>query len=145
VVGGVVRRAGVAVRHRHRLLREEPDRGYSVLEASITLPIIFFLLMIIVQWAIVWHARNIAQAAAQESLRTAESYQSSAAAGQQDGDTYLAQVAPHVLGPGCVNVTRSATTVTVHVHCKVTSVIPFGDFSVDETVSGPIETYVNAP
>jgi hypothetical protein len=48
VVGGAVRRAGAAVRRRHRLLREESDRGYSVLEASITLPIIFFLLMIIV-------------------------------------------------------------------------------------------------
>jgi hypothetical protein len=44
-----------------------------------------------------------------------------------------------------VDVTRSVTTVTVHVHCKVMSVIPFGDFSVDETVSGPIETFVNTP
>jgi hypothetical protein len=98
--------------------------------------------MFIIQWAIVWHARNIAQAAAQEALRTAQSYQSTARAGQSDGNNYLAQVAPHVLGQSCMRVTRSATTVTVHVHCKVISLIPLGGFSVDETVTGPVESYV---
>lgn len=138
-------RAGVAVRRRHRLLREDGDRGYSILEAAITLPIIFFLLMAVVQWAVVWHSRNVAQATAQEALRTAQSYQSTAAAGQADGNTYLSQVAPHALGQHCVTVTRSATTVTVRVHCKVMSVIPFGSYWTNETVSGPVEKYVNTP
>ncbi len=121
---------------------EDSDRGYSVLEAAITLPIIFFLLMIVVQWAIVWHSRNVAQAAAQEALRSAQSYQSTAAIGQADGNNYLAHVAPHALGGGCVTVTRSATTVTVRVRCKVMSVIPFGTFYATETMSGPVERYV---
>ena len=129
---------------RRRSLRSAPDRGYSVIEAAITLPVVFFMLMIIVQWAVVWHSRSIAQAAAQEALRSAQSYQSSAAAGQADGNNYLSQVAPHALGSGCVTVTRDAATVTVHVRCKVLSVIPFGDFSVDETITGPVEAYVNA-
>jgi Flp pilus assembly protein TadG len=118
------------------------DEGYSIVEAAITLPVIFLLTMFIVQWAIVWHARNIAQATAQEALRTAQSYQSTASAGQSDGNNYVAQVAPHVLGANCVSVTRSPTTVTVRVHCEVISLVPFGHFSVDETISGPVETYV---
>jgi Flp pilus assembly protein TadG len=132
----------------HRAMARHPraplrgDAGYSVLEAAITLPVMFMLTMFVVQWAIVWHARNVAQATAQEALRTAQSYQSTASAGQSDGNNYLAQVAPKVLGNKCVNVTRSTTTVTVRVHCKVITLIPFGDFSVDETVSGPVETYV---
>lgn len=138
-------RAGAVLRRRHRRLRENGDGGYSVLEASITLPIIFFLLMVVVQWAIVWHSRNVAQGAAQEALRTAQSYQSTASAGRADGNNYLSQVAPHALGHNCVTVTRSATTVTVRVHCKVMSVIPFGDYSTDEVVSGPIEKYVPSP
>lgn len=138
-------RAGVAVRRRHRLLCKSGDRGYSVLEAAITLPIMFFLLMAVVQWAIVWHSRNVAQAAAQEALRTAQSYQSTAAAGKADGANYLSQVAPHAL-TGCqVNVTRSPATVTVHVHCGVMSVIPFGNYAADETVSGPVEKFVITP
>lgn len=138
-------RAGVALRRRHRALCAGSDRGYSVLEAAITLPVIFVLLMFIVQWAIVWHSRNVAQAAAEESLRSAEGYQSSAAIGQADGNNYLAQVAPHALEQGCVTVTRSPTTVTVRVHCKVMSVIPFGTYYATETVSGPVERFVNNP
>lgn len=130
-------------RRRHAAVRgENPDAGYSVLEAAITVPIIFLLLMIIVQWAIVWHSRSIANAAAQEALRTAQAYDSSAAAGRQDGDSYIAQVAPHVLPDGCVSVRRSATTVTVRVHCRITtSVVPVGRYWVDETVTGPVERY----
>ena len=136
--------AGAALRRRHRMLRKNGDAGYSVLEAAITLPIMFFLLMVVVQWAIVWHSRNVAQAAAQEALRTAQSYQSTAAAGRADGNSYLSQVAPHALSQNCVTVTRSATTLTVRVHCKVMSVIPFGHYSTNEVVSGPIENFVPA-
>lgn len=138
-------RAGAALRHRCRTLRKNGDDGYSVLEAAITLPIIFFLLMVVVQWAIVWHSRNVAQAAAREALRTAQSYQSTAAAGRADADSYLSQVAPHALSQNCVTVTRSATTVTVRVHCEVMSVIPFGHYSTNEVVSGPIEKFVPVP
>ncbi len=134
--------AGVALRRRHRALCADGDRGYSVLEAAITLPAIFFMLMFVVQWAIVWHSRSVAEAAAQEALRSAQSYRSSAATGQADGNNYLAQVAPHALGQGCVRVTRSPTTVTVHVHCKIMSVIPFGSYYATETISGPVERYV---
>lgn len=131
------------VRRRRRAPRgRDGDAGYSVLEASITLPVIILLLMMIVQWAIVWHTRNIANAAAQEALRTAEQYNNTASAGLQDGETYIAQVARHVLPPGCVSVNRTATTVTVRVHCKITmSVVPFGTYWVDETVSGPVERF----
>ena len=134
---------GAVLGRRRAQLRNDGDDGYSVLEAAITLPVIVLVLMMIVQWAIVWHTRNIANAAAQEALRTAEQYNSTAAAGKQDGETYLSQVAPHVLPRGCVSVQRTATTATVHVRCRITlSVVPFGTYWVDETVSGPIERYV---
>ena len=44
-----------------------------------------------------------------------------------------------------MTVTRSAITVTVRVHCAVMSVIPFGHYSTDEAVSGPVESYVPSP
>jgi len=144
-VVGIISRSVAATRRRHRRLRATGDAGYSVLEASITLPVIFLMLMFIVQWAIVWHTRSLAQTAAQEALRTGERYGSTAAAAEQDGNNYLSQLAPNVLPPGCVHVTRTATTVTVRVHCNVLSVIPLGSFSVDETVSGPVEKFVPAP
>jgi Flp pilus assembly protein TadG len=116
-----------------------------VLEVAIVLPVVFFLLMVLVQWAIVWHARSVASAAAQEGLRTTEAYTATATAGKADTVNYLAQVAPHALPDPQVTVTRSPTGATVHVHSQVMSLIPFGHFSVDETVSGPVETFVPAP
>jgi hypothetical protein len=130
---------------RERRRRVDADGGYSVLEGAIVLPIVFFLIMLIVQWAIVWHARNVTEAAAQEGLRTTENYQATAAQGHADTITYLGQVAPHSLPNPRVTVTRTAQTATVTVTATVASVIPFGHFTVTETASGPVETYVDAP
>jgi Flp pilus assembly protein TadG len=121
------------------------DAGYSVLEAAITLPVIFLLTLFIVQWAIVWHARHVAEAAAQEALRTAEAYASSAAAGRQDGATFLSQTAPHMLLHPVITVHLSAAGVEVHVHATVRSVVPFGSWSVDADAAGPVERYISTP
>lgn len=136
------RRVGARIARRRRAVHAEPDRGYSVLEATVTVSTMFFLTMFVVQWAILWHARNVAQAAAQQGLRTARGYESSAEAGQADAANFLAQVAPNALPDATVTVDRSATSVTVKVHASVMSVIPFGDFSVDESAAGPVELYV---
>jgi hypothetical protein len=130
---------------RHRLRHSDADGGYSVLEAAIVLPIVFFLIMLIAQWAIVWHARSVTEAAAQEGLRSTETYQATAAQGRADTATYLSQVAPHSLPNPHVTVTRTAASATVTVTATVASVIPFGHFTVTETASGPVETYVDAP
>ena len=63
-------------------------------------------------------------------------------AGRADAANFLAQVAPDALPDATVTVDRSATSVTVKVHASVMSVIPFGDFSVDESAAGPVELYV---
>lgn len=142
---GPMRRAGAGLRRRHRLLRERPDAGYSVLEAAITVPVMFLLVMFIAQWAIVWHSNHVVQAAAQEGLRTAEAYRSTAAAGKADAEAFLHQVAPHAISGVVVTVGRTATTVTVHIHATVMSATPLGHYTVDATAAGPVEAYVNAP
>lgn len=142
-MGRVLRRVGTALRCRHRPLHRGVDRagGYSVLEAVITLPAIVFLLMVIVQWAIVWHARGIAQAAAQEGMRNAAAYGSSADAGKQDIANYIHQVAPNALSDPQIDLTRTRNTITVRIHANVPSLVPFGSFSVDATASGPAEIW----
>lgn len=121
--------------------RPRGDRGYSVLEAAITLPAIVLLTMLVVQWAIIWHARHVAQAAAQEALRAASDYGSTAAAGRQDGLSMLQLTAPHALQHPRVTVTRGASAVTVHVHATVYSVIPFATAHIDATAAGPVESW----
>jgi Flp pilus assembly protein TadG len=127
-------------RRNHQRQAQRGDGGYSVLEAAIVLPVVFFVLMMIVQCAIVWHARSVTEAAAQEGLRTTEAYSSSAAAGRADTLTYLAQVAPHALVHPQVIVNRGPRSATVRVQAQVISVVPFGRFTVTETAGGPVET-----
>ena len=58
------------------------------------------------------------------------------------GREYLDSVAGKMLENYTVDVQRSATTVTVTVHATVSSVVPFGTYTVTETASAPIEKYV---
>jgi Flp pilus assembly protein TadG len=132
----------------NRLPRRRPlrgDAGYSVLEVAIVLPVVFALTMTIVQWAVVWHARSVAEAAAQEGLRTTQAYSSTATAGRADTLTYLSAVAGKSLPDPQVSVTRGATAATVQVTATVASVIPFGHFHITASASGPVETYAAAP
>lgn len=116
----------------------DDEAGYNIVEFMLTFVVLIVITMILIQFALLWHARHVAQAAAQDALRTASDYQSSASAGQSDGYDYLRQVAPHLVLSPHVTVTRSATTVTVEVTGGVVSVGPF-HLTVRESASGPVE------
>lgn len=129
-------------RPRPRSSRRQPDAGYSTVEAVITLPVIIILTMLVVQFALLWHGRHLAHAAAEEGLRAGSGYQSNAGAGRSEADKYLHALAPRMLSRTRVTASRNTDTATVRVQAHVLSVIPFGSFDVDETVSGPVERFV---
>ncbi len=104
-------------------------------------PAVLVMLFGVVQFALLWHGRHVAEAAAQDALRTASGYRSSAALGETDGRDFLHKVAPHLLKNSDVQVSRGATNVTVQVRANVVSL--FGiHLTVFETAAGPVERYV---
>jgi Flp pilus assembly protein TadG len=113
-----------------------------MVEVVIVLPAVILFTMMVVQYALVWHARHVAEAAAQDGLRAARSYQATAGEGQTAVSDYLNQVAPRLLTSTNVSVDRTATTVTVRVRGDVLSAIPGADFTVDETAVGPVERFI---
>jgi len=127
---------------RRRVSRRRADGGYSTVEAVITLPVIIIMTMLVVQFALLWHGRHIAHAAAEEGLRAGRGHQSSAGAGERQADKYLQALAPRMLTRTQVTASRNTETVTVRVQAHVLSVIPFGSFNVDESASGPVERFV---
>jgi TadE-like protein len=127
---------------RARWVCRDPERGFATLEAVIVIPVAVVLTMLVIQYVLVWHARNIAEAAAQNGLRVARGYQATGAQGQASASDYLRTVAGHMLDHPGVTVDRGATVVVVTVHGTVSSVIPFGSFSVTETATGPVEKFV---
>jgi hypothetical protein len=114
-------------------------------EAAITLPVIILMTMLVVQYALLWHGRHIAESAARDGLEAASGYQAPAGAGKDAVLGYLHDVAPHLLIGPDVNITRTATTVRVQVRARVLRVIPVGEFAVSESVQGPVERFVSLP
>lgn len=128
--------------------RARQDGGYSIVEAAIVLPVVVLLSMLVVQWALIWHGRHVAEGAAQTGLRAARGYQATAGAGEQAATGYLSSVAPNLLAAPSVDVTRTATTATVRVRARVLAVIPglsaviSGGVDVEESATGPVERFV---
>ncbi len=130
------------IRDRLRLRRRrQGDGGYSVVEAAITLPAVVLFTMLVVQWALLWHGRHVVESAVQDGLRAARAYQATAADGQSSAQSYLQAVAPTLVTAPRVEVSRTATTVTVHIRAGVLSVIPGGPFQVDESGTAPVERF----
>lgn len=125
--------------------RGERDRGFSTLEAVVVIPAAVIITMLVIQYVMLWHARNVTEAAAQDALRVARGYQAQAEQGQAAGTEYLHNTAGRLLDEVTVTVHRAGQIVTVHVHGTVTSVVPFGTYHVDEYASGPVEKYSTNP
>jgi hypothetical protein len=138
-----VRRRGYALRGRVRWVCRDPERGFATLEAVIVIPVAVVLTMLVIQYVMLWHARNIAEAAAQNGLRVARGYQATGPQGQASANDYLRTVAGHMLDHPRVTADRGATTVIVTVHATVISIIPFGSFAVTETATGPVEKFAD--
>ncbi len=137
----VMQPVGASRRRRSCRGRWRADCGYGILEVVITFPVLILMVGGVVQFALLWHGRNVAEAAAQGGLRSARGYASTAELGQQDARSYLSQVAPNLLQNPDVQVDRTLTTVTVTVRADVLSIVPLG-LTVRETVAGPVERFV---
>jgi type II secretory pathway pseudopilin PulG len=125
--------------------RSDHDRGFSTLEAVVVIPVVVITTMLVVQYVMLWHARNVSEAAAQDALRVARGYQAEAAQGQAAGTEYLTNAAGKLLETFTVTVDRGLDVVTVDVWGRVTSVVPFGTYTVDEYASGPVEKWATVP
>jgi Tfp pilus assembly major pilin PilA len=120
---------------------DDRDRGFGTLEAVIVIPVVVIMTMIVVQYVLLYHARNVTEAAARDGLRVARGYQASAAQGKAAAEQYLTSVAPRLLAHRHCDVQRSATSVMIVCHAGVSSVVPFGSYSVTEQATGPVETF----
>ena len=119
----------------------DTDRGSSTLGAILVIPVMILLTMLVLQFAMLWHGRHVAAAVAQTGVQGAAGYRSSAADGQAQAEGYLADVAPNLLRDATVTVDRGTGTVTARVSARIPSVLPFTDFDVQETVTGPVERF----
>ena len=113
------------------------DRG-SVAASLIILPIVMLAILLVVHFSLVLHARNVATAAAQDGLRTAQLEGSNAAAGEAAAATTLDLFASISAD---VNVDRGNDYVVVTVTGSVTTPLNclFNEFTIG--AEGPVERF----
>lgn len=119
------------------------DRGAGAVEMVIAVPLLMLIILVIVQFAVVWYAHAVAQATAEEALAAARVL-GSAAAGEQRAAHVLGQIGSPVLVGPQVSVTRTAVSATVQVHATVERVVPLPGLSLPftVTVTGRVERFV---
>lgn len=122
--------------------RRDERGSMSLAQVVITAPALLFLLMLIVQFGLMFHARNVAEQAAQEGAAAARRFDGTAEQGRVDALQLLAAVGDGTLMGRDVQVRRTSTTATVTVTGTVVAVVPGLALTVTESASGPVETYV---
>jgi Flp pilus assembly protein TadG len=119
------------------------ERGStSVVETVLIAPVLFAIVMMIVQFALVAHARSVAEAAAQEGASAGRAVGGNSEAARARADRYISSLGPRMLADRRVDVEVTDESVTVTVRGDVVSLVPWVTPSIAETASGPRERYV---
>ena len=123
--------------------RQRDERGMSTIQVAILFPVVLFWIMLIVQYGLWWHAKQVANAAAAEAVDAAQVSTGSARDGEDAAASYLAQSGN--LDNVTITVTREPTVVTVEVRGDAPQLVPGFEWSVTARSTAPVERFIPEP
>jgi hypothetical protein len=112
----------------------------TTIQVAILFPAVLFWLMLIVQYGLWWHAKQIANAAAAEAVDTAQVSTGSATAGERAAADYLRQAGN--LAEIRITVDRSPTVVIAEIRGDAPQLVPGFSCSVTARSVAPVERFV---
>ncbi|QXJ22084.1 pilus assembly protein [Actinomadura graeca] len=124
--------------------RIRSDAGVSSMEWALLTPVLILVMLAVVQFAMVYHARHVALAAAQSGARVARTqpvgggWRDQAVAKATDD---VRKVGPNLLGGLQVRTGEGDDERWVEVSGEAVRVIPFMTFHVAQRSRGPIECF----
>ena len=121
------------------LVRDE--RGAVSAELVIATPLLFLLIMGVIQFALWEHAEHIAAAVAQQGVAVGRLQNETVAAGRQEAQSVLDQLGPSVLTGTTITATRTAAMTTVTVTGHAESIIGIFTLPVRATAAGATENF----
>ncbi len=127
--------------HSPRRLRGEA--GVTTSQMAFLFPAVLLLLMLIVQYGLWWHAKQVANAAAAEAVNVVQLPTGSEDAGAEAADDFLAQSGN--LSNVTIVVDRDPTLVTVEVIGDAPQLVPGFDWTVTARSQGPVERFIPEP
>ena len=121
--------------------RPEAERGSATTEVVLLTPVLLFLVMAIIQFGLWYHAQHVAQAAAEQGVRTARSNGSNVEAGRQRAEDFLSDVAPTLIGSPVVVADREGDVASVTVDGTAVALLPGLTLTVHAEASSPVERF----
>lgn len=115
------------------------DRG-DVAPTVILTTLTVFLVMLVVQMGLFFHARTVLNAAAEDGTRAAQARGGTAGDAQLAVDQILAGSSSLLVNPAS-QISVGADTVTVDLRADIPSLVPFWSGSVTARSSGPVERF----
>jgi Flp pilus assembly protein TadG len=112
-------------------------------QVAILFPAVLLWLMLIVQYGLWWHAKQVANAAAIDAVDAAQIPSGSEATGTSAAQKYLRQAGN--LRDVTVTVERSPALVTVEVTGRAPQLVPGFTWSVTARSQGPVERFIPEP
>lgn len=123
--------------------RVRDERGTASLAQTVLVaPVLLLALMLIVQFGLYFHARNVAENAAQEGAAAGRRFDGSQADAAQRARLFLDELGPRMLTDSNVSAQRTPETATVTITGTVIALVPGLTLKVKESASGPVERYV---
>jgi Flp pilus assembly protein TadG len=121
------------------------ERGSATTEVVLLTPVLLFLVMLVIQFGLWYHAQHVAQAAAQEGVRSARLEGSTADAGRTRAVDFLTVAGPTIVQEPVVTAARDAETATVSVHGRAVTVVPGFSLAVEASATSPVERFREDP
>jgi Flp pilus assembly protein TadG len=116
------------------------ERGVVSVQIVVLMPALFLLMFVGMQAALIYHARTVAIAAAQEGARAAAAQTGTTSDGHAAASAFVASAGgPDVLRSVTVTSNRGAATATVRVTGTTLSVVPGWVPSITQSASAPVE------
>ena len=128
-------------RHVTRWVRD--DRGFTSLEFAVTFPVLLLALMLVVQLALMFHARNLVTAAAQDGVLAAKAETGSEATARAAAEAILDEAGASMLTDHAVTVRRDDDRARVRVTGSVIALVPGLALDVHGEAEAPIERFRN--
>lgn len=125
-----------------RRTRRRDERGTSAVELVFFMPILFVVILLAVQFAMVYLGNQAASAIARETARVARATQSQGEA-EQAGRRYASNMSTGILNDYTISVVAVGDDrVRVTVTGQAQKISPVGVPRVSQTVEGPLELFV---
>lgn len=121
--------------------RRRDEEGASAVELAMYMPILLLVILIAVQWSMVYLGNQAAGAVARETARVARAT-GDAGAARESGRQYAKNIGKGVLEGVTISIRPAGdgqVRVTVTGHAQ--KIAPFGVPRVSETVEGPLEEF----